>query len=706
MSVGDDLLYHTRTMKRTKTTLKSYFETGDKPTQTQYEHLIDSLRHLDDKIPLADLEEGVAKKNEDNNFSTLQTFGNQITVNGTGDSTFNTPLVLNDALTTNAGIDAYGDSSFDSNLEVNGLLSSNTGLNIQPPLTSFDVANQPTGSITIANNAGGAEAPTIAGKTDSYSPGLQFIGSVRDTSGTFADMVFNVRENNNSDFNNELDTVSFQFSRFSTPLVNIYRNGRQENLFGLNVQSDSFDILNLERTGINNNVQIGFTHNGGTAYLGFGADENLRFGTSTDSALNGQVWTSDDAPTFDGLITANNGLKVLDDQNFLIGTNGLRLWHSTSGSSYIDKSSGDLYIRNESNDDDIHLQTLDANGNVNIGASFYGSTKNVKLRFDNSVKLETSNDGIIVDRLIRTPTDAHLSLMPNGTGNIYFGNSTNGNNIYHYSRYNDGKYTTFSHSPNQSKFSTTHTDGFLFEKKVEFNDEGIFGGLLYANAGIKVSTIIDTPANTDLNIRPHGTGNIHFGNSGNGNKLFHYSQLNDGKYTSFSHNSTQSVFDTTSTNGFLFEKEVEFNDKATFEGLLYTNSGIKIPNYQILYLGDSGDLRLWNSGTDSWIDNHSGNIYINNKDHGANIHMVTEDDAGFVNYGVSVYGTEKNVSLRYNNLTRLTTTIDGIDITGDIKPSGNYISSDGTPGYNGNFTIGTYDITVKDGLITNVTDVS
>ena len=86
--------------------------------------------------------------------------------------------------------------------------------------------------------------------------------------------------------------------------------------------------------------------------------------------------------------------------------------------------------------------------------------------------------------------------------------------------------------------------------------------------------------------------------------------------------------------------------------------------------------------------------------------MVTEDDAGFVNYGVSVYGTEKNVSLRYNNLTRLTTTIDGIDITGDIKPSGNYISSDGTPGYNGNFTIGTYDITVKDGLITNVTDVS
>lgn len=682
MSVGDDLLYHIRTMKRTKTTLKSYFETGDKPTQAHYEHLIDSLRHLDDKIPLADLEEEVAKKNEDNSFSTLQTFGNQITVNGTGDSTFNTPLVLNDALTTNAGIDAYGDSSFDSNLEVNGLLSSNTGLNIQPPLTSFDVVNQSTGSITITNNADGAEAPTIAGKTDSYSPGLQFIGSVRDTSGTLADMVFNVRENNNSDFNNELDTISFQFSRFLTPLVNIYRNGRQENLFGLNVQSDSFDILNLERTGTNNNVQIGFTHSLGTAYLGFDTSQTLRFGTSAVSDENGRIWTSDDAPTFDGLITANNGLKVLDDQNFLIGTNGLQLWHSASGSSYIDKSSGDLYIRNESNDDDIHLQTRDANGNVNIGASFYGSTKNVRLRFDNSVKLETSNDGIIVDRVIRTPMDTHLSLMPNGTGNIYFGNSTNGNNIYHYSRYNDGKYTTFSHNSNQSKFSTTHTDGFLFEKKVEFNDEGIFGGLVTAtnfyttDDNTLSSKISRNSSSTALYVQQAGTGNIA--------DFRHGSGVANAGTSAFRISPTSTISDV----------------------LLHTNAGIKIPDNEVLYIGDSSDLRLWHSGTASYIDNHTGNLYLNNKAHGANIHLVTEDDTGNVHYGVSILGTEKNVYLRYNNLTRLITTNDGIDINGDIKPSGNYISSDGTPGYNGNFTVGVYDITVKDGLITNVVNIS
>jgi hypothetical protein len=44
-------------MKKDKDELKSYFETGDKPTQQEYTNLIDSLRHEDVKIPLSDLEE-------------------------------------------------------------------------------------------------------------------------------------------------------------------------------------------------------------------------------------------------------------------------------------------------------------------------------------------------------------------------------------------------------------------------------------------------------------------------------------------------------------------------------------------------------------------------------------------------------------------------------------------------------------------------
>ena len=39
-----------------KADLKKYFETGDKPTQTEYAELIDALRHVDDKLPIADVE--------------------------------------------------------------------------------------------------------------------------------------------------------------------------------------------------------------------------------------------------------------------------------------------------------------------------------------------------------------------------------------------------------------------------------------------------------------------------------------------------------------------------------------------------------------------------------------------------------------------------------------------------------------------------
>ena len=43
----------------TKDILKTYFETGDYPTQAQFANLIDSLRNVNDPIALADLAEDV-----------------------------------------------------------------------------------------------------------------------------------------------------------------------------------------------------------------------------------------------------------------------------------------------------------------------------------------------------------------------------------------------------------------------------------------------------------------------------------------------------------------------------------------------------------------------------------------------------------------------------------------------------------------------
>ncbi|MFD2568737.1 hypothetical protein [Pseudotenacibaculum haliotis] len=42
--------------KKTKAELKKYFETGDKPSESQYAELIDAFRHTDDKLPIADVD--------------------------------------------------------------------------------------------------------------------------------------------------------------------------------------------------------------------------------------------------------------------------------------------------------------------------------------------------------------------------------------------------------------------------------------------------------------------------------------------------------------------------------------------------------------------------------------------------------------------------------------------------------------------------
>ncbi len=43
-------------MKKSRTVLKSYFETGDKPTEPQFSDLIDSLVHLDDGVYVTNVE--------------------------------------------------------------------------------------------------------------------------------------------------------------------------------------------------------------------------------------------------------------------------------------------------------------------------------------------------------------------------------------------------------------------------------------------------------------------------------------------------------------------------------------------------------------------------------------------------------------------------------------------------------------------------
>lgn len=86
-----------------------------------------------------------------------------------------------------------------------------------------DIANQLSGSVSMSNFGSGVAIPLISGKS-SASVGLYAVSSTADVHAGSADMQINVRKTDNTDFTT-LTSSAFKFSRFSTTLIDVLRNG-------------------------------------------------------------------------------------------------------------------------------------------------------------------------------------------------------------------------------------------------------------------------------------------------------------------------------------------------------------------------------------------------------------------------------------------------------------------------------------------------
>ena len=97
-------------------------------------------------------------------------------------------------------------------------------LNINTGLTgiTYDMVNQANGSISFGNNSGGTAAPTITGKSNN-NLGLMLVSGTNDT-GPVADMYFDVRENDDTDYST-LTSSAYRFNRAGNPLMTILRSG-------------------------------------------------------------------------------------------------------------------------------------------------------------------------------------------------------------------------------------------------------------------------------------------------------------------------------------------------------------------------------------------------------------------------------------------------------------------------------------------------
>ena len=90
------------------------------------------------------------------------------------------------------------------------------------------------------------------------------------------------------------------------------------------------------------------------------------------------------------------------------------------------------------------------------------------------------------------------------------------------------------------------------------------------------TTKVSTPTDDNLYLYPTGNGHLYLGDSGNGMNMYHYSQQNNGKYTTFTHNGNYYRISPTATSGL----EITSNTRIT--GTL-TASGYNDGNWNTAY---------------------------------------------------------------------------------------------------------------------------
>ena len=138
---------------------------------------------------------------------------------------------------------------------------------------ALDVTTAPTGSISFGSPSATLQG-AISGRQTSNTTALQLMGCGADGN-TSGDMIFNVRENNNSTFAT-LTNSAFKFQHFSTDLVTILRNGSvgigTSPLVPLHISkatdgglTEMFIDNSAGGGSTNETVGIRFLHNGATA---------------------------------------------------------------------------------------------------------------------------------------------------------------------------------------------------------------------------------------------------------------------------------------------------------------------------------------------------------------------------------------------------------------------------------------------------------
>ena len=84
-------------------------------------------------------------------------------------------------------------------------------------------------------------------------------------------------------------------------------------------------------------------------------------------------------------------------------------------------------------------------------------------------------------------------------------------------------------------------------------------------------------------------------------------------------------------------------------------------------LGSGNDLQFLHNGANSYVDNFTGNLYINNYSDDRTIQLTGDDGTGAVAAYLLVDGANGTVNLNHYGSQKLITSSTGIDVTGEVK---------------------------------------
>jgi hypothetical protein len=642
---------------QTKEVLKEYFQTGDIPTEPQYRNLIESLRHVHDKIPLEGLNlEGYDEEGQKDNHLYVRLGDFLDASNGTKmiiDDT-NAEITFKGKIKSEDDIDAIGRNITAGNFIGDG--SQLTNIAAALPLNTAYTDTNNNFSTKQRINSTSVEALSL-NSTESQTQ-LNFLHNYSDTMGIISSVVnpFNIYDWNNAAFRYQIDSTGNHYFRGGTAAFegSIYADG------GINATEQTITAGN---------------------FIGDGSQL-----TNIAAALPANTAFTDTDNNFSSVQSFDNDVRIVNNRNFTIyagnGNTPVLQWDSTLN-RLIGRINNDFTFQTLANSDAEGYNWLD-----HLGNEILRLNRNGNLIIGSNLKLQS---GAQKDKTIFLGS----SDTPDGKGGIIQGtevaNTTEGYGAWvNYNAYFDGSnwIQPRGNKPSYLYSSNLQLGGFTWR---------------FANAGstdngtISLTEVMGLNGSGDLNVSGTGIfGGQHLDLGGNnltnnpentlriysGQRLINNGNANIHLFSAFSGGASwgqgKIVVSNNGNGDGVLTLQTSLNNVLT-EGLVIDeNQNVSIPNGN---LDVSGAATFYNSVVHSstsvvkGIFNHQNNVRVLNKVENNYITWATRNVSG--SETVIDLSNIGNVDLESVNVTGTATFNGNINASGQTVTALNFTATNG-----------------------------